>query len=158
MENARVNKEQLHNFWSKITLSRTGCWEWTACIFKNGYGKFNLNSRTSYAHRIAFNLVKGDIPTGKEVCHTCDYRLCCNPWHMFAGTRSDNMKDAVQKKRLFQQNKTCCPKGHMYTENNTLINVKGARECKMCIKNRKNSPDYKLYMKNYRNKQKELLK
>jgi hypothetical protein len=33
------------------------------------------------------------------VCHSCDVRACCNPDHLWLGTQSDNIKDAIAKGR-----------------------------------------------------------
>lgn len=42
---------------------------------------------------------KGPIPKGKFVCHTCDYRRCINPEHLFLGTAQDNTNDMIVKGR-----------------------------------------------------------
>jgi hypothetical protein len=33
-------------------------------------------------------------------CHTCDNPPCCNPAHLFPGTNSDNVQDALSKGRF----------------------------------------------------------
>jgi len=35
----------------------------------------------------------GIIPPGIQVCHKCDVRHCCNPDHLFLGTREQNNLD-----------------------------------------------------------------
>lgn len=89
---------------------QTNCWEWTGTCRKaiNGklpYGNFtvpfNGGRRCTSPHRTAAHLWHGlafDDP--REVCHKCDNPKCFNPDHLFVGTHSDNMKDAVRKGRM----------------------------------------------------------
>jgi len=90
-------------FWSHVRRS-SGCWEWTGtCRDKLGYGVFSTTfyprQKRDASHRIAWMLMRGDIPDGKMVCHSCDNPPCCNPDHLFIGTHQDNMNDMVNKGR-----------------------------------------------------------
>ncbi|MCC0013822.1 MAG: HNH endonuclease [Rhodobiaceae bacterium] len=89
-------------FWSKVavTASDDDCWEWQAATDKRGYGRFSVGTSrnaTMLAHRAAFVLSAGFLP--EAVCHRCDNPRCCNPDHLFAGTRNDNNKDMTAKGR-----------------------------------------------------------
>jgi hypothetical protein len=76
------------------------CWVWTGSISTaTGYGSFHLSGRNHGAHRVAYLFTYGDIPAGLWVLHACDKRPCVRPDHLWLGTNSDNMKDAVQKGR-----------------------------------------------------------
>ena len=75
------------------------CWEWQKCKFKDGYGQIGINYKKHRTHRISYQKFIGPIPKGKCVLHKCDTRSCCNPNHLFIGTKKDNAKDRDLKKR-----------------------------------------------------------
>ncbi len=94
-------------FWKKISKNpASGCWEWTAYRNPAGYGVFGLSHTKSkgpttliLAHRLAWTLTNGPIPTGKYVLHKCDNPSCINPDHLWLGSIADNQKDMADKGR-----------------------------------------------------------
>lgn len=53
-------------FWNKVQIGQEAeCWDWKAARQSKGYGSFGIaRGRTALAHRVAYRLEKGDIPTG----------------------------------------------------------------------------------------------
>lgn len=91
---------QIALFWSKVKTGQPfQCWEWQGAQNGHGYGRIQQDGRLVAAHRVAFELVKGPVPDGLFVLHSCDNRRCCNPAHLRAGTNADNMRDMVERMR-----------------------------------------------------------
>lgn len=97
----------LESFWDYVDKSGD-CWMWRGSINAHGYGQFSIRgTRTGprLAHRLAYELANGAIPDGLHICHRCDVTACVRPEHLFAGTRVDNMRDAVEKGRAARGNR-----------------------------------------------------
>lgn len=88
-------------FWSKVKIGKPDeCWEWQAGQSGAGYGQIRIDHICRYSHRLAYEFTKGPIPDGKEVCHSCDNRACCNPAHLWLGSHMENMTDMARKDRV----------------------------------------------------------
>jgi hypothetical protein len=75
------------------------CWEWRGAVNTKGYGVFGHCRGERMAHRFAWIAENGVIPEGQFVLHRCDNRLCCNPQHLFLGSKADNNADMYRKGR-----------------------------------------------------------
>lgn len=87
-------KDLVKQFW--LNVDKRGpyeCWEWKGLRNKGGYGKFHGEG----SHRFALESSIGFIPVDKFVLHKCNNPACCNPRHLYVGTRIDNMGDKHAK-------------------------------------------------------------
>jgi len=91
-----INKEKFTNRINKTD----NCWYWIGAVDGRGYGMIGhpLMNTTIRAHRIAYQLFKGNVGT-LHVLHKCDTKLCVNPDHLFLGTHAANMADMRKKGR-----------------------------------------------------------
>lgn len=77
----------------------SGCHFYDGYLTEKGYGRMRLGRRLLKAHRVAWEMEHGPIPSGQVVCHRCDIPSCVNPTHLFLGTQGDNVADMVTKGR-----------------------------------------------------------
>lgn len=89
-------------FWAHVAVGQGDeCWEWRRGHL-NGYGRLTTRAGRSdevYAHREAWFLTHGAIPSDLWVLHHCDNRGCCNPCHLYLGDHVQNMADMAQRGR-----------------------------------------------------------
>lgn len=90
---------------NRCQVASNGCWEWTKSVSKFGHGRMRFAGKLLLPHRLV--AVAAGIVTQYEVVnrdtdyvlHHCDNPKCCNPEHLFAGSKSDNAKDCMAKGR-----------------------------------------------------------
>lgn len=98
-----ISPKDISRFWSKVEVRKPNqCWHFKGTLDGHGYGVISIMGRGGIkiaAHRFVFILFTGIVPVGKDVCHECDNPICVNPFHLWEGTRKQNLQDMVQKNR-----------------------------------------------------------
>lgn len=124
-------------FWPKV--DKTGdCWLWTANTNNAGYGLiWNPDEgKKVYAHRTAYIMLRGPIPTGMSLDHLCHTTRCVNPDHLEPVTHRENILRSDAPPAV-NARKNECPAGHPYDDFNTYTKPgSGARECRTCMARR----------------------
>lgn len=99
-----INPETLEERFLKYVKKTDACWLWTGNKSHNGYGQIEINGKCCRAHRVSYQLYRGETPNNLQVCHSCDIKSCVNPEHLFLGTAKENIKDKVTKNRQAKGN------------------------------------------------------
>lgn len=101
----RVHGTDAERFWPKVDRegpvpegASTPCWLWLGSKNEDGYGSFR--GPQPNAHRMAWVLVNGDIPTGMTIHHKCATPACVNPDHLELATNRDNTAEMFARKAL----------------------------------------------------------
>lgn len=123
-----INNQQ-SDFWAMALISGS-CWLWQGQIERNGYGRAWFKGKRRSAHRLAYELTKGQIPHGLTIDHLCRNRACINPAHLEAVSMRTNVLrgDTITAANA---RKTHCPRGHVYDR----MNSQGRRICRTCGRN-----------------------
>jgi hypothetical protein len=120
-------------FLAKLLRVPSGCLEWQGYKNSKGYGRTTISRKSYRVHRVAWEIKYGPIPKGLDVLHRCDNPPCCDPEHLFLGTRADNAHDMIAKGRAMRGERNNQAK---LTETDVLeirrIYVRGSRKFGSC--------------------------
>ena len=116
-------------FEDKIIILEDTCWVWAASHSSTGYGSFRISGKTYNAHRLSYELYRGDIPSGLHLDRLCLNRSCVNPHHLEAVTQGENIRRGVRSRGVacgHNSNKRICPecKHDWYMQNRERILAK----------------------------------
>jgi hypothetical protein len=119
-------------FWLKVERfgadgeERSGCWEWAGRLSASGYGSYEVARRATRAHRVAFEIEVGEIPSRLDLDHLCLNRACVRPDHLEPITRAENVRRGMGGRQ------THCPRGHALTKENVFVRDDRYPTCLIC--------------------------
>lgn len=137
---------------ARVDLSLDGCWLWNRATDAKGYATMHLQGKDHRAHRLAYELFVGPIPSGLEIehaCHgrdvscfagsDCQHRRCCRPDHLVPVDHATNIRSG--RSWSIHGLKTHCPQGHPYDGTNTRFmpqpNGGMSRACRTCAREKR---------------------
>ena len=71
-----------------------GCWIWQGSETGTGYGGIKWLGKSTVAHRVVYEIIKGKIPDGLFLDHLCSVKKCVNPQHLEPVTHRENIQRA----------------------------------------------------------------
>lgn len=101
------NIDRVARFWAMSEPVPSGCREWTGVLSTNGYGRLHFHRKRYYAHRLAWKLTYGSLPTEGLILHRCDNRKCCNVDHLYVGDQRQNLRDCYERGRNIRGERVC---------------------------------------------------
>lgn len=129
-----ISQRHMERFWIKVKKTKS-CWLWTACLVK-GYGQFFFDGKRQGAHRVAYKLIVGEIPVGKQIDHLCKTPSCVNPKHLEVVSPRENTLRGTSFSAK-NAKKKLCKNGHKFNSKNTRLRIRNGREtreCRVCKK------------------------
>lgn len=102
------------------------------------YGLWNAGKQLRRTgHSMVMRAFVGERPEGMQIRHLDGDPTNNALSNLAYGSASENRKDSVQHGTHAMVNRTHCPQGHPYNEENTMMSSKGSRLCRTCQREHK---------------------
>ena len=85
-------RRSLKRIFKSLGFDVEKCWVLPTSTNSAGYTRVHVANKNLHAHKYMYELFFGKVKKGLVVMHLCHNKLCCNPFHLQAGTYSENMK------------------------------------------------------------------
>lgn len=153
LPDAEYNLRKLEQLKSRVVIDPSGCWLYQGTKH-NGYTVGSYRGKSYNTSRVMWLALKGPIPDGLHVCHTCDVRHCVNPDHLWLGTNRENITDMVKKGRGpcgEKATRTHCKHGHEFAVHGySTPSHPTWRRCRECDRiKEKTNPKYAQWRRAY---------
>lgn len=114
-----------------IPVTESGCWLWLGGCAGDGYGVVRTEGKNEYAHRVSYQIFKGEIQAGLHIDHLCKVHCCVNPDHLEPVTCRENLVrgEGFVGKQVRQR---LCLRGHELAGANLKLTKRGERICLEC--------------------------
>jgi hypothetical protein len=122
-----MDDDHISRFLAYVDPVESGCWEWRGFRDPTGYGRATSvieRRQKQLAHRAAYTLFVGSIPSGLHIDHLCRNRGCVNPDHLEPVTQREN-------NRRQSAAVTHCPHGHTLADAYRWRNTRKCRTCQL---------------------------
>jgi hypothetical protein len=121
---------------SYVIDPETGCHRWTGHPDKDGYSQFKAHGRNVRGHVFAYERKYGPVPDGKVLDHylfseRCYGPPCVNGDHVRPVTPRENTLRG-DAPAAWNRAKMYCKRGHEFTDENTRVDRRGLRSCRIC--------------------------
>jgi hypothetical protein len=90
--------EILERLCANSVVTDNGCWLFMAApnTKLTGHRTIRRHGKKTLVHRLSWELLKGEIPGGKDVLHRCQSDgQCWNPDHLYIGGHFENAMDVT---------------------------------------------------------------
>lgn len=127
-----MSEKQVVRWWSNVVVT-DGCWHWAGDINHKGYGRMYANGRSIGAHRIGYQMLRGEIPDGMEIDHLCKNRSCVCPDHLEVVTHKENVLRGDNFSAKYARRTHCDRCGLALAGDNLRIQVENGKPRRRCV-------------------------